>query len=86
MVLHACHFIPVLGIKVADRNEPIHGRRIYPVAFTDEVLHGEHGWYAVVRQKDRNETNYSPVFPVSETTACISGQIGGRSIFLTAKV
>ena len=56
------------------------------MAFTDEVLHGEHGWYAVVRQKDRNETNYSPVFPVSETTACISGQIGGRSIFLTAKV
>ena len=59
---------------------------VYPVAFTDEVLHGEHGWYAVVRQKDRNETNISRVFPVSETKACKWRHLDRRSIFLTDKV
>ena len=59
---------------------------VYPVAFTDEVLHGEHGWYAVVRQKDRNETNNSRVFPVSETKARKWHHLDHRSIFLTDKV
>ena len=59
---------------------------VYPVAFTDEVLHGDHGWYAVVLQMDRNETNIYRVFPVSETKARKWRQMDHRSIFLTDKV
>ncbi len=59
--------IPVVEILVADRIEPIHGRRVHPVACTDEVLHGARQQYAVKPKMDRNQSKKSPVFPLSET-------------------